>query len=110
MAEERKRAAVAHQTLAEQIEMSPILPPAPSSPLNLCLHPELAHGGYSCIEPPLQVLPFWLQRAISCTKRRPGWEGAGAQVGLAVLALSLPLGSILPRFRAAFLSVSSLAS
>lgn len=72
--------------------MSAILPPTSSSPLNLCLHPELAHGGYSCFEPPLQVLPFWLQRAISCTERRPGWEGARAQVGLAVFGPFSPLG------------------
>lgn len=87
--------------------MSAILLPTPSSPLSLCPHPELAHSGYSCSEPPLCLLPFWLQRAISCAEKRPGWEGAEAQVGLAVLAFPLPLGSIPPHFLSAFLSVSS---
>ncbi len=56
---------------------------------------------------PYTLLPFWLQRAISCVKKRTGWEGAGAEVGLVVLALSLPSGSILPHFLSVFLSVSS---
>lgn len=52
---------------------------------------------------PLHLLLFWLQRAISCAERRAGWEGAGAEVSVVVLALSLPSGSILPHFLSVFL-------
>lgn len=90
--------------------MSVIPLPTSSSPLNLRLHPELAHGGYSCLS------PLYKSSHSGCKEpfpvRRGGLAGREPErkSGLVVLALSLPLGSILPHFRAAFLSVSSLAS
>lgn len=37
--------------------------------------------GTAVWSPPPHHLPFSLQRAISCAEKRPGWEGAGGQVG-----------------------------